>query len=387
LQKSRPGPILRIAFGFFLGAAVLAKGPAAVILAGGATLLWAGLSRKWRAALGFLNPLVIAAFCATALPWYVLCALHNPGFLRDFIWHHNFERYLTPVFQHPQPFWFFGPILILGILPWLPLFITALIEAARIRHIGAVANSPALFMACWALFTPLFFSFSQSKLPGYILPAIPPAVLLMARSLQRQAEQKARAMQIVVASVGIVFPLLIGIAYAKLNGPTIPAWMDSGFSKRIQMEFGAALVSGALVGTLALRRKLHAGISSAAFATVVLLLLANHFLMPRLDELVSTRPVALRVKGQYLTQPDKVAVFKLPRSYEYGLDYYFQRALPEWTPENTAATLIFSSKQGLEQFSRFPQLENISRSQLFTPVTPDGRIFVVGLAAEKPSGK
>jgi 4-amino-4-deoxy-L-arabinose transferase-like glycosyltransferase len=37
LQKPRPGPFLRIAFGFFLGAAVLAKGPAAVVLAGGAT--------------------------------------------------------------------------------------------------------------------------------------------------------------------------------------------------------------------------------------------------------------------------------------------------------------------------------------------------------------
>ena len=46
LQKPRPGPLLRIAFGFFLGAAALAKGPAAMILAGGATLLWAILSRQ-----------------------------------------------------------------------------------------------------------------------------------------------------------------------------------------------------------------------------------------------------------------------------------------------------------------------------------------------------
>jgi 4-amino-4-deoxy-L-arabinose transferase-like glycosyltransferase len=387
LQKSRPGPILRIAFGFFLGAAVLAKGPAAVILAGGATLLWTGLSCQWRAPFRFLDPWAIAAFCATALPWYVLCALHNPGFLRDFIWHHNFERYLTPVFQHPQPFWFFGPMLILGILPWLPLLLTALIDAARIRHMETVANSPALFLACWALFPLLFFSFSQSKLPGYILPAIPPTVLLLARSLLRQADRKAKAMQIVAASVGMVFPLLMGIAYAKLNGLTIPAWINPDFSKGIQMEFAAALVCGVLVGTVALRRKLHGAISSAAFATVVLLLLANHFLMPRLDELVSTRPVALHMKGGYPMQPDRVAVFKLPRAYEYGLDYYFQRALPEWTPENTQARFLVSSKQGLEEFSRFAQLENITRNHLFTPVTPDGRIFVVDLALEKTSGK
>jgi hypothetical protein len=77
----------------------------------------------------------------------------------------------------------------------------------------------------------------------------------------------------------------------------------------------------------------------------------------------------------------------LPRSYEYGLDYYFQRALPEWTPENTQARLLVSSKQGLQEFARFAQLENITRNHLFTPVTPDGRIFVVDLALAKPSGK
>jgi 4-amino-4-deoxy-L-arabinose transferase-like glycosyltransferase len=382
LQKSRPGPILRIAFGLFLGAAVLAKGPAAVILAGGATLLWAGLSRQWRAPFRFLNPLVIAAFCATALPWYVLCALHNPGFLRDFIWHHNFERYLTPVFQHPQPFWFFAPMLILGILPWLPVFLTALTDAVRIGHIRTVANSPGLFLACWALFTLLFFSFSQSKLPGYILPAVPPTILLLARSLLRQSEHGPRAMQIVVASVGMVFPALVGIAYAKLNGTAIPAWMDPDFSKRIQLEFVAALVCGVSVGALAFRRNFQGAISSAAFATVVLLLLANHFLMPRLDELVSTRPAALGNEGGYLTEPDRVAVLGLPRSYQYGLDYYFQRALPEWTAENTEARFVFSSKQGLEQFSRLPEPMPLSR-----PVTPDGRIFIVDLASAKPSGK
>ena len=96
LQKPRPGPLLRIAFGFFLGAAVLAKGPAAVILTGGATLLWAAISRQWRAPFRFLHPLIVAVFCATSLPWYVLCAMRNPDFLNVFIWQHNFERYLTP---------------------------------------------------------------------------------------------------------------------------------------------------------------------------------------------------------------------------------------------------------------------------------------------------
>ena len=137
----------------FLGAAVLAKGPAAVILAGAATLLWAAISRQWRAPFRFLHPLLIFVFCATALPWYALCAVRNPDFLRVFIWQHNFERYLTPVFEHRQPFWFFVPVFIVGLLPWLPPLISAGVDAARSKEgFAKRMDSPALFIGCWACF-------------------------------------------------------------------------------------------------------------------------------------------------------------------------------------------------------------------------------------------
>ncbi len=145
LQKPRPGPVLRIAFGFFLGAAVLAKGPAAVILAGGATLLWAALTREWRAPFRFLHPLVVAVFCATALPWYVLCAIRNPDFLRVFIWQHNFQRYFTPIFEHRQPFWFYGYILFIGVLPWILVLCAALFDALPLLKKRDALQSDDLF--------------------------------------------------------------------------------------------------------------------------------------------------------------------------------------------------------------------------------------------------
>jgi 4-amino-4-deoxy-L-arabinose transferase-like glycosyltransferase len=105
-------PIATLAlFGAFLGLGVLAKGPAAVILAGGAIGIWALATSHFRVALRLLHPIAIAAFCVVALPWYVVCARRNPDFLHVFIFQHNFERYLTPLFQHQQPFWFFGPLL------------------------------------------------------------------------------------------------------------------------------------------------------------------------------------------------------------------------------------------------------------------------------------
>ncbi len=96
-------PLTSFFFGFFLALATLAKGPAAIILPGGAVLLWAIFTKRWRDAFRCLHPVAIAGFCLTALPWYILCAYRNHDFFRVFIIEHNFNRVLTPQFQHIQP--------------------------------------------------------------------------------------------------------------------------------------------------------------------------------------------------------------------------------------------------------------------------------------------
>ena len=375
LQQQWPGPLLRIAFGFFLGAAVLAKGPAAIILTGGAALLWAVLSRQWRAPFRFLHPLIIVVFCATVLPWYALCAMRNPDFLRVFIWQHNFERYLTPVFEHRQPLWFFAPIFLAGILPWLPLLLTALVDANRKKHFSTKMDSPAIFIACWSLFTLLFFSLSQSKLPGYILPAFPPAILLFAAHLARHVGQKTRMAYLAVASIGIVFPLLLGIGRAKLHVPYAPGIGPyPNLDRGIQWAFLTALVGGGLIVALALYRKWNGAISTAACTTVILILIANRMVMPALDGFISARSAATGLIKSFSAKPDDVAVFHLPRAYKYGLNYYFGTDLPEWTPKNTGRYLFFSNNS-LNELYRFPELFN-ARTSTFFPVTSDGKIYL-----------
>src|SRR5438552_157353 len=114
-----------ILFGFFLGLAVLAKGPAAIILFGGTILFWALFTRRWPDAFRPFHPAAIASFCLTALPWYILCARRNPDFFRIFIIEHNFKRYLTPEFQHIQPFWYYVPILLIALFPCVVMSISS----------------------------------------------------------------------------------------------------------------------------------------------------------------------------------------------------------------------------------------------------------------------
>jgi 4-amino-4-deoxy-L-arabinose transferase-like glycosyltransferase len=325
LQKPRPGPILRIAFGFFLGAAVLAKGPAAVILAGGATLLWAALSRQWLASFRFLHPLVIVSFCVTALPWYILCALRNPDFLRVFIWQHNFERYLTPVFEHRQPVWFYGPILLLALIPWVLVFLRAIPDAGQFLKFKSRSDSPGLFLLCWSVFVVLFFSASQSKLPGYILPAIPPLFIMLGNWLsQCAANRKITAVRVLGWS-GTLFaiasvPLLVG-GVRNLEGP------------EYTLVAGIACGLGLIVALLALARRPRAAMLALIALVVLLVEAANYVVLPQLDARISARQHAAKIVAGNPSLTD-LATYQLSRNWQYGMNFYLNREIPEWKPES-----------------------------------------------------
>jgi 4-amino-4-deoxy-L-arabinose transferase-like glycosyltransferase len=302
--------------------------------------------------------------------------MRNPDFLRVFIWQHNFRRYLTPVFEHRQPFWFFGVVLIAAIVPWLPLLISSIAGAGNGLRWTERMDSPALFIGCWALFILVFFSLSQSKLPGYILPAIPAAVLLLCVSTARLVQRKSGMLSTVTAAIGLIFPIGVGIALAEWgHAPNIDSLLHAEILRGLQIALAVAIVFGGLIAGFSIRRKLNEAIFVAAFATAVLILLANRLILPGTDTIVSTRPA-----GTYISHKlplDEVTIYQLPRAYEYGFNYYFNAALPEWTPDDTKAKLVLCGREALES-ARFDGVPAEEKG----PLTGDGKIFYVILRPE-----
>ena len=336
LQMDRPGAVSRIAFGFFLGAAVLAKGPAAVILAGGATLLWAAITRQWRAPFRFLHPLVIAVFCLTAVPWYVLCAIRNPDFLRVFIWQHNFERYTTPIFEHRQPVWFYSYILILAVLPWVFFLLEGLIRTATRLKSRAALESVDLFLASSAAFPIIFFSLSQSKLPGYILPAIPPLFILLARWASKSyAEGGQRVLRAFGWTGGALLVCAITAAAMGLNTHyKYPA-------EYFQVE-SLMFLFGAIILLLSFKERVTTNFWLLGIMVVAIVLTANFFILPRLDSFVSIRQLATNLRQQGMAEKD-LSLYNVTRSTQYGLDYYVNRDLPVWIPGKSEPQLILGT--------------------------------------------
>ena len=360
-------------FGIFLGLAVLAKGPAGVILAAGALGLWALATKRWQAALRLAHPIAIVAFCVIALPWYVLCALRNPDFLRIFIFQHNFERYLTPLFQHRQPFWFFVPIALLAVLPWTTLCCPMTQRGLQMWREKAWDQSPGFFFACWAIFPVLFFSFSESKLPGYILPSIPALALLLGVALARAARGRSPQEVPRPSRLGVGLGLtwiVLGSGFLLWLRRLSPAMRDD-LRISILLSAGIAIAGGIAIGFAGKVQKRISILPMIALA-VLSMEIAGMGILPSLDPYLSARWHAQFVRND--VHPDRIFTYGLPRAWTYGLAFYLGRELPEWNPGDPESALVLTTPKGLAEMTkrgRFRgELEEPFKGILYVPAFP-----------------
>jgi 4-amino-4-deoxy-L-arabinose transferase-like glycosyltransferase len=347
-------------FGAFIGFSALAKGPAGIILAGGAVGIWALATKRWAAALRLLHPYAVGACLVVALPWYVLCAIRNPDFLPVFILRHNFDRFLTPMFHHRQPFWFFVPITLLAVLPWAAFLIPAARDGLRIWRQKTWRDSPAFFFGCWAFFPILFFSFSESKLPSYILPSIPALALVIAISIARPIEQIADAKTGIFALFGLTWMGLATTGFVWLYRlPGVRASTAAGdlpqanpnLAIRTPLLAAAALAAAAGIAIIILARsRRRAVIWISLLLSCALLEIAGNAVLPQLDSRLSARPVGKMLRKDL--RPDRLFAYRLSRSWEYGLMFYLGRELREWSLEHPQAGLVLTTPQGFAEIKR-----------------------------------
>jgi len=318
-------------FGFFLGLATLAKGPAAIVLSGGAVLLWAVFTKRWRDAIRCLHPVAIASFCLTALPWYILCARRNPDFFRIFIIEHNFNRFLTPQFQHIQPVWYYVPILLIAFLPWTPLLLVSVsFGALKFWHERKFSPATTLFVS-WSLFCLLFFSLSKSKLPGYILPALPAIGILLAGCLVRLMPLVAKYFRGLLALFGSVFAVAGAFLYLFLgNLHTSPLTRASRAVALILLMFAIANWLLTFYKT-----RFDSRIPAAACCVLPVLLLAGNVpkLLPGFFPYdPSGKTLAAAIMSTQL--PPDLYVGPIPRGQYFSLNFYLHREMKEWDKTN-----------------------------------------------------
>jgi 4-amino-4-deoxy-L-arabinose transferase-like glycosyltransferase len=194
-------------FYFFIGVALIAKGLIGIVFPFAIVAFYYLLCLKIPAKT-FLISLVWGTVLSilVASSWYLPVYLVNGWeFVDEFFIQHHFQRFTSNKFKHPQPFWFFWLILPAMTIPWIPFFLASVWEFAKKNyqyistkepqnkaHLHIPNSKLRLFAVCWMLVPLVFFSLSGSKLPGYILPALPAACILTAEFVVRFIENDLR---------------------------------------------------------------------------------------------------------------------------------------------------------------------------------------------------
>lgn len=308
----------------FLGLATLAKGPVAPFLAAVIVTIFAAAKGDYRLIARTCWIPGIALFTMVALPWYVAVQLNNPEFFRVFILEHNLQRFGRDIYHHTQPFWYYLPVVVLALVPWTVFVIAALVESIRVwwtekRKMLQSEDALPAFLVIWFLVPLAFFSFSASKLPGYILPALPAGTLLLAEYVRRHVVDKDRPgfplllLHSIVAALPVVAALMMQYIVFQHRLP----W---GRAAAISLGFAAVLAVG-----IALTLRGQVGLRVLRFVTLVPVVLAVAAVLrlgaPALDATLSARPLSQEV-SRVDNRSLPLAILQLSRETEYGLQFY-----------------------------------------------------------------
>jgi 4-amino-4-deoxy-L-arabinose transferase-like glycosyltransferase len=313
-----------VVFYFFMALGMLAKGPVAPLLAALIIVIFALVQGDVRLITRTLWLPGILLFLAVSLPWYVAVQLQNPQFLREFILQHNLGRFATNLYHHKQPFWYFVPVLLLGVMPWTALVIAGWIETIKDwrEPLAAHEDTLAKFLLIWTAVVVVFFSISTSKLPGYILPAVPACTILAAIWVSRQ---ETLGWAVVIAQGALSGALLaLALLYPNL---LVYRHRVPGEARWLALGIGALVF---LATASVLTRK-----GAAALRLVVLtpVIVGLAFLLRigalAIDNALSARPIAREIT-QMEGRPVQVAVFKASRETEYGLAFYRNQVIPRY---------------------------------------------------------
>jgi 4-amino-4-deoxy-L-arabinose transferase-like glycosyltransferase len=314
----------------FMALGMLAKGPVAPFLAAIVVVVYAATVRELRLIVKTIWLPGVLMFCAVALPWYVVVQMRNPQFVREFIVDQNLARFSSNLYHHTEPFWYYPPVIALALTPWVIFVIAAFVQTVRSWRPGRRPQNAvemdckgqfSIFTGCWLIVTVLFFSISQSKLPGYILPAVPAGSLLLVEYLRQRLEQSENeppaiwlvVLHALVAAAPIIPSLLIAYLITQHRLP-------GGRPMLVAIAFAFVLCAGI---ALTLVRK--SGLRMLRFVTLIPVVLAIGAVLrlgsADLDQGYSARPLAREI-ASIETHRQLLAVYHVPRELEYGLTFY-----------------------------------------------------------------
>jgi len=316
-----------IVFYAFIAFGMLAKGPVAPFLAALVIVVFAAVNRNAQIIWKALWVPGIVTFFVIGLPWYLLVQLRNPQFFHVFILEHNLARFGSNLYHHPEPFWYYIPVTLLGWVPWAVFVLGALVWVAK-QLKRSESDSLHVFLLIWIAVVVIFFSLSRSKLPGYVLPAIPAGAILASEFIRQRSAQSVPSLLRRTLVFGIHSLILAALLFCAL--------MIQPLILMHHVLWSAAaipLVVSSIVAIASFLLLLKFDVRALRLATFVPLILglavALRFGAAPLNQKLSARPVATAI-AKLDPHHLPIAIFLVPRETEFGLAFYRNQAVARY---------------------------------------------------------
>jgi len=290
-----------------MGFSVLAKGPVGVLLP--VTII--GLFLIFKKQMGFLKQMQVGwgilIFLVVASPWYILISLKDPEYFNLFFIKQNLGNFFSADVRHPEPIYFYIPVLVGGMFPWSMFLPLALFRGFRTRR---TSNSDGtLFALIWFFTIFIFFSLASSKLGTYILPLFPAAALLMGALLRDLIDGSSPGFDkgIFYSYLPVVIVLPLALIYI-LVFPPADLLAEGGFDMQSIYYIAAWLVACCIISmVLIVRKKYRLFIGSNVGTVVTMFLFALIFIVPQAEHYRSSKALALKMDE--LLEPSEDLVF------------------------------------------------------------------------------
>ncbi len=365
LETDEPRRRLLLAgFYAFIGASLLAKGLIGIVIPAGVVAAYYLLQRRWpsrRLLASLLWGLPLAL--AVAALWYGPVIYRNGWtFVDEFFIQHHFARYVSNKYRHPGPFYYYLPTILILSIPWPSFLVSALAQARSWNWRSSVdaLGRFRLFALAWLIVPLGFFSVSGSKLPGYILPAVPAAALLIGERLARVAKGEGKALLIRLTGLLLIALACGGMFYARQSAYTSNACTA--------LVLGPLFIAGIFSLAAAHLRRLCLMMTAGAMFLCVAL--AVNCLGPEITRRESTRELLHSAAARGYASTPVWGFYVIERTSEFyagarvardntGEVVRLEGAVPvlEAARASGGTILVFVPLDGLRQLTDYPALQ------------------------------
>ena len=373
----------------FIGMSLLAKGLVGIVIPAGVVGLYYLFQRKlprrdtWFSVLwGAPLALLVAA------TWYgPVIARHGWPFIDEFFIQHHFARYVSDKYHHWRPAYYYLQVVPLLALPWAAFLIDGLLRFKSWLRRAAVPLDDTsadrlrrlmVFAFAWFLFPFVFFSFSGSKLPGYILPILPAAALIVGERLWRFSADGQRRRWPITATA--IFFLLFAI------GVVIYSWRTEQLPHVLALLTAAPLL---VAGSFPFLRP-HSRNAAIVFAgaTLAVLIVALQFAAPRMADLESSKRLLQLADARGHSQTAIYGMQRSDRTPEfYAADRVVYDAHGEPIMYEGPGQLVYEARRRGDAILAFVPIEDLKqltseKAAQIEVIGDNGRYAIVAVRAK-----